>query len=64
MDERVVLYVAVYGDFEKGDIRVKLFQPFGGTSIYYFQNTLMSAGYDCNIYVFNNTDLPWLVGDE
>lgn len=64
MVERAVLNVAVYGDFEKGDVRVKVFKPEGGTGVYQFQNTLRSAGYKCNIYVFNNTDCPWLVGDE
>lgn len=64
MVKRVVLEVAVYGDFEKKDIRIKVFKPEGGTGIYQFQNVLRTAGYDCEIHVFNNTDLPWLVGDE
>ena len=58
------MFVAVYGDFTKHDIRVKLLAG-KGTEQFRFQNTLRDAGYDCNLYYFTEDDLKEVnAGDQ
>lgn len=43
--------IAVYGDFKKEDIRIKIFNK-GSLEVFRFQNTLIEAGYDCKLFNF------------
>lgn len=56
MIKKVVLTVAVYGDFEKKDIRIKCFNDRTPTK-FRFQNTLREAGYDCELFSIHDTDI-------
>lgn len=45
---REAITLAVYGTFKTKDIRIKLFGR--GTEKYAFQNILIEAGYDCELF--------------
>lgn len=47
--------LCVYGDFKKGDIRIKFLT---NESQYSFQSTLQSAGYDAELFNIYDTDIP------
>jgi hypothetical protein len=57
--DKALFTVCVYGDFEKKDIRIKLF-PTGSNNEFTFQNILISAGYDANLFTINASDVPYL----
>lgn len=46
--------IAVYGDFKKDDVRIKVMKE-GGTEQFSFQNTLIAAGYDCKLFTIPNS---------
>lgn len=48
--------IAVYGDFGKDDIRLKMFRG-NSTNQFVFQNTLKDAGYDCKLFFVTEQDL-------
>lgn len=58
--DKALFTVCVYGDFEKKDIRIKLFPADGTTNQFTFQNILISAGYDANLFTVNASDIPYL----
>lgn len=57
------MYIAVYGDFGKKDIRIKL---MAGVWLeqFKFQNTLHDAGYDCELFHVNDDELEACVEKE
>lgn len=60
---KLALTICVYGDFAKKDIRLKAFAP-GAGSQHTFQNVLKLAGYDAELFILNDDDLPWLIEKE
>lgn len=53
---KVMATIAIYGNFEQEDIRIKFFTD-SGTSKYVFQNILHEAGYDCELFSVHDEDL-------
>ena len=51
--------ICVYGDFKKNDIRTKIFKS-GDMEQYSFQNTLIRAGYDAELFSVKDTEVPFL----
>ena len=54
-----LLTICVYGNFKEKDIRTKIFKS-GDSRQYSFQNTLIEAGYDAELFSVNDEDVPFL----
>lgn len=55
--------ICVYGDFEKKDIRLKVFTD-NGTNMFAFQNILQEAGYDAHLFCIDDVNNPELFKDS
>ena len=54
--------ICVYGNFKEKDIRTKIFKS-GDSRQYSFQNTLIEAGYDAELFSVNDEDVPFLTAE-
>lgn len=53
-----VATICVYGEFEKKEIRIKVFPTSENEQRHYiFQNILREAGYDAELFSINDNDI-------